>query len=143
MNQNPKNEYIARINRALDYIETHIDSNLTLEKIAGVAHFSPFHFHRIFRAMTGETLNHFIQRIRIEKAAVQLVGNKGKSITEIALDCGFSGSAAFARAFRDAFGQSASEWRKKRKTISNDRQQHGNGGKALFCPPCILTATLT
>lgn len=82
--------------------------------------------------MTGETLNHFIQRIRLEKAALQLAGNPEKSITEIALDCGFSGSAAFARAFREAFGQSASDWRKNRKMPGNDRKQHGNDWKVSF-----------
>ena len=65
-----KDEYTARINRVLDYIEANIDTALSLETLAGVAHFSPFHFHRIFKAMTGETLNRFIQRIRVEKAAM-------------------------------------------------------------------------
>jgi AraC family transcriptional regulator len=59
----------------------------------------------------GETLNQFIQRLRVEKAASMLTGNPKKSITEIAFDCGFSGSAAFARSFKETFGVSASEWR--------------------------------
>ncbi|MFC2042473.1 helix-turn-helix domain-containing protein [Chloroflexota bacterium] len=52
-----------------------------------------------------------MQRLRIEKAATMLVQNPKKSITEIALDCGFSGSSAFAWAFREVFRMSASEWR--------------------------------
>lgn len=106
-----REEYISRINRVIDYIEKNIDGDLSLERLSGIANFSPYHFHRIFKAMVGETLNQFIQRIRLEKAAVQLLDNPKKSITEIAFDCGFSGSATFARAFRDAFEMSASEWR--------------------------------
>jgi AraC family transcriptional regulator len=108
-----REEYVSRINRVIDYIETNIDKDLSLEILANVACFSQFHFHRIFRAMVGETLNQFIQRIRVEKAAAQLITNPKKSITEIAFDCGFSGSATFARAFRESFHISAREWRSK------------------------------
>lgn len=104
-------EYVARINRVMDYIEKHLDHELTLEELARVASFSRFHFHRVFGAMVGETLNHFIQRLRAEKAASQLRYNPKKSITEIALDCGFSSPATFGRVFRSFFQMSASEWR--------------------------------
>jgi len=108
-----KEEYVFRINRVIDYIEKNIDKDLSLDNLAKVANFSRFYFHRIFRAMVGETLNHFILRIRTEKAAAQLIVNPKKSITEIAFDCGFSGSATFARAFKETFQMSASEWRTK------------------------------
>ena len=106
-----REEYTARINRVIDYIEANIGKELSLAELAGVAHFSPFHFHRIFSAMVGETLNGFIWRIRVEKAADRLINNPRKSITEIALECGFSGSSTFARAFREAFHMSARQWR--------------------------------
>lgn len=105
-------EYIGRINRVIDYIEVHLDSELSLGVLAKVANFSAYHFHRIFKGVVGETLNQFIQRRRAEKAASMLIGNPAKSITEIAFDCGFSGSAAFARSFKETFGVSASEWRR-------------------------------
>jgi len=92
-----REEYISRINRVLDYVETHIDEDLTLEDLARVASFSPFYFHRIFGAMVGETLNAFVQRIRVEKAASKLISNPKKLVTEIALDCGFSGSTSCLR----------------------------------------------
>ncbi|HMR66375.1 MAG TPA: AraC family transcriptional regulator [Anaerolineae bacterium] len=104
-------EYTARINRVIDYIQTHLSQELSLDTLAGVANFSKFHFHRLFRVMTGETLNQFIQRLRLEKAANQLIHNPKKSITEIALDSGFSGSATFARAFKEMYQMSASDWR--------------------------------
>jgi AraC family transcriptional regulator len=106
-----RDEYIARVNRAIDYIEKNIDKDLSLNTLAGIAHFSRFHFHRIFRALVGETLNKYIQRVRVERAATQLIHNPKKSITEIALDCGFSGSASFARAFREFYDMSARQWR--------------------------------
>ncbi|HSV98929.1 MAG TPA: AraC family transcriptional regulator [Sedimentisphaerales bacterium] len=105
-------EYVGRINRVMDYIERNLDGDLSLAALARVANFSEFHFHRVFKGAVGETLNQFIQRRRVEKAAGFLAGNPAKSVTEITLDCGFSGSAAFARAFKDAFGISASQYRR-------------------------------
>ena len=106
-----RDEYTQRVNRVVDYIEAWIGEDLSLRELADVAEFSPFHFHRIFRAMVGETLNQFIQRIRIERAALKLINNPKEPVTGIALDCGFSGSAAFARAFKETFHMSATEWR--------------------------------
>jgi AraC family transcriptional regulator len=106
-------EYRARINRVIDYIEANIGRELSLRELAGVAHFSPFHFHRLFSAMVGETLSGFIQRIRLEKAAAKLATDPQKSITEVAFEYGFSSSSVFARAFKDSFGMSASQWRSK------------------------------
>ena len=62
----------APISRVIDFIESNIDQQLTLKKPADVASFSLFHFHRIFGAIVGEPLNRFIQRIRLEKAAIKL-----------------------------------------------------------------------
>ena len=104
-------EYAARINRVIDYIELNISKDLSLKEIANVAHFSPFHFHRIFTAIVGEPLNGFIKRLRLEKAAAMLLQNPTKSITEITFECGFSSSSAFARAFQEYFQMSASKWR--------------------------------
>jgi len=120
-----REEYISRINRVIDYIEKNIDKNLSLINLAKIANFSPFHFHRIFRAIAGEALNQFILRIRIEKAAAQLINNPKKSITEIAFDCGFSSSATFARAFKETFGMSATKWRsgKNRKISKTNSKQ--------------------
>ena len=103
--------YIASIQRVEDYIERHLSEPLNLEMLARVAHFSPYHFHRIFRVFTGETLNKFVARRRVERAASQLYTLPDKSITEIALDCGFSGAAAFARSFKAHFKMTASQWR--------------------------------
>jgi len=125
-------DYISRINRVLDYIDDNLDKNLTLKELANEAHFSPFHFHRIFRAFVGETLAQYISRIRLEKAATLLYSSPGMSITTIAFDCGFSSSATFARAFKDAFRTSASEWRKTiHSTDSKNRKPFRKHGKTI------------
>lgn len=131
-------EYRARINRVIDYIEKNIDSELSLEKLAEIANFSQFHFHRIFKGIMHETLNSFIQRLRITKAAGRLLADPKESITNVAFDFGFSGSATFARAFRDYFGMSASDWRnggwkesKICKSDSNFRIMESSDGKAF------------
>jgi AraC family transcriptional regulator len=112
-----RQEYIARINRVMDYIETHLNEETSLGKIAQIACFSPFHFHRIFTTLTGETLNNFIQRTRIEKAAQQLRNEKNISINEIANKCGFSSPAHFSRIFRRYFGLTAKEFRETEKAV--------------------------
>ena len=135
-------EYKSRINRVIDYIEANIGSELSLKELAGVAHFSPFHFHRIFGAMVGETLSGFIQRIRLEKAAMKLATDPKKSITEIAFESGFSSSSVFARAFRESFGMSASQWRRKAgKTESKESQAVSNMRQDFEVEPFYTRAT--
>src|SRR5215467_6244799 len=102
-------EYARRINRVIDYIRDNLDCTVTLEELAKVACFSEFHFHRIFSAVSGETLNNFTNRLRLEKAA-RLLRYSDRSLTDIALDCGFSSSATFSRAFRSGYDTSPSQF---------------------------------
>lgn len=112
-----RQEYTARINRVIDYIEQHFNEEITLDKIAQIACFSPFHFHRIFSTLTHETINSFIQRLRIEKAAQQLKIDENATISEIAYNCGFGSAAHFSRTFRKYFGLTAKEYRETEKAI--------------------------
>ena len=134
--QQLESEYRSRINRVMDHIQVHLDETLILEDLAGVACFSPYHFHRIFSALAGETLGDHIRRVRLERAAGMLGGNPYHPVTEIALSCGFSSSAAFARAFKAHFGMSASAWRKggskTSKTVSKISKQERKKRKAGF-----------
>jgi AraC family transcriptional regulator len=114
-------EYAARMNRVLDHIQRNLDQPLDLEGLAAVACFSPFHFHRIFHAWTGETLQAHIQRLRLERAALALVFDPRKPVTTIALDAGFGSAGAFARAFRAAFGMTATDWRKRKMCETNGK----------------------
>lgn len=104
-------DYMARVNTAQDYINTHITKNLTLGEIAAAANFSEYHFHRIFSSIVHESLYKYIRRLRLEKAAALLMYTHNKSITDIAMDCGFSDSAVFARAFKNHYGISASSYK--------------------------------
>ena len=108
-----KYDVLKRINRAIDYIRDHYCEDLDLETLAKIACFSKYHFHRIFRNHTGETVNEFIRHIRMEKAMRILGLDRSKSITEIALDCGFSSSQNFAKAFKSYFGVSPSRIREE------------------------------
>lgn len=124
-------EYRSRINRVLDYIDLHLEDPLTLEELAGVACFSPFHFHRIFHSVTGERLFQYIQRIRLEKAAFLLRSHTRRSVTDIALSCGFTNPAAFSRAFRRTFSLSPSRWRQEKSSAdSNIGTAQSNPGQA-------------
>jgi len=134
-----RREYAARMNRVVDYIQGHLADPLDLGRLAAVACFSPFHFHRLFRAWTGETLQAFVHRLRLERAAQLLTFDRFRSISEIALECGFSGSSAFARAFKAAFGISAGEWRKRKICQANrkpweDREDASLGFSKLAGP---------
>lgn len=104
-------EYAQRMNKVLDHIDQHLDAPLDLPTLAEVAHFSAYHFHRVFLAWVGETLGDYLWRRRLEVAAVHLAGNAQTSILEIALTVGFGSSEAFARAFKRRFGCTPSAWR--------------------------------
>jgi AraC family transcriptional regulator len=130
-----RSEYTARINRVIDHIDAHLSEEMSLDELAGVAGFSRFHFHRLFRAMVGETLGRYVARLRVERAASVLTANPTASITEVALDCAFGSSAAFARAFKARFGVSASEWRATAASKPGEAngklgEANGNEGKA-------------
>lgn len=117
-------EYISRINKVQDYIEANLERDLSLDVLADISGFSKFHFCRIFRGITKETLMSYINRVRLESAISILLHNPTMSITEIAMQFGFSDSAVFARSFKKYYGISATEIRrqysKNCKTDSKD-----------------------
>ena len=106
-------DYHERLLPVLVHIQDHLDEPLKLEDLAARAHFSPFHFHRVFRGMIGESLKQHIKRLRLERAAVQLK-TTGHSITAIAFDAGYETHESFTRAFRGAFAASPTEYRELR-----------------------------
>ena len=98
----------------IEYIDRHLDQNLDLATLADVAHFSAFHFHRLFHALQGEPLGDYVRRRRLETAGVRLRSQSRVSVLEIALGVGFGSAEAFTRAFRARFECSPSEWRKSK-----------------------------
>ena len=95
-------DYQARINRVLAHMAQHLDADLGTEELAREASLSAFHFHRIFRAITGETIGGLVRRLRLERAGQAL--RRGAPLIEVALDAGYGSPEAFGRAFREAFG---------------------------------------
>jgi AraC family transcriptional regulator len=109
-----KQIYLRRINRVIDHINEHLAEPLPLEKLARLAHFSPFHFHRVFRSLVGEPLHAFILRLRLEKALFLMRHGPKATLTEIALQCGFAASPDFSKAFKQAYGFSPREYSRER-----------------------------
>lgn len=107
-----RREYQRRISLAIDYINTHLDDEILPEQVAASAQFSKFHFYRLFKAMTGDSVAGFVRRLRLERAASQLAYNTDASITEIAIDASFASTQSFAKAFQRQFRMSPSEYRK-------------------------------
>jgi AraC family transcriptional regulator len=118
-------EYRRRVSLAMNYISGNLGEDLALEEIAGAASFSMFHFHRIFKAVVGETVAEFTRRLRLESAANRLLASR-HGITRIALDCGFSSSQNFAKAFRQHFGTTPSAYR-----LGKGGNASSKGGNAL------------
>lgn len=100
--------YISKINLVQDYIENHLEDELRIEDLARIASFSEFHFQRIYRQITGESLYSYIKRLRLEKAVFLLRSNRRLTIQDIALAVGFSNQASFAKALRERYKISAS-----------------------------------
>lgn len=126
---NPVDEYAERIHRVVDYIEAHLGEDLRLDALAAVGGLSKFHFHRVFHAFTGEPLYAFVLRLRLERAAAQIV-TEDRAITEIALACGFNDSSTFSRAFKKHFWSSPAQWRKDKKNRQSKIHQERFGAPA-------------
>ena len=107
-----RNEYERRIFMAVNYICENIDAHHSLDDLAKLTSFSKFHFHRIFRFVTGETVSDFARRLKMQKAAHKLLSNPRQDITTIAFESGYSSPQNFAKAFRKQFHCSPSEFRR-------------------------------
>ncbi|OYU85225.1 MAG: AraC family transcriptional regulator [Flavobacterium sp. BFFFF2] len=125
--------YIKRINHVLAFIETHLDEELSLQSLAAIAFYSPFHFHRLFLAITNETLNTYITRKRIERSAILLIHHKEYSIGEIATKNGFKNDSTFSKTFKKIYGESPSAFRKINKgNLSKIGQVNSNNGQVKY-----------
>ena len=105
-------DYKARLLRVIEHIHAHLDEPLQLATLARIAHLSPFHFHRVFTGMMGETVQGLVRRLRLERAATQLCARPRGGILEIALNAGYESHEAFTRAFARAFDTSPSRFQR-------------------------------
>jgi AraC family transcriptional regulator len=112
MTKSALDNYHCRMRRVLDHIDRHLDEDLSLAALSGVAAFSMHHFHRQFSATFGVSVHRYVQLARMKRASYQLTSHADASVTEIAMDAGYQTPDAFARAFRARIGQAPSEFRK-------------------------------
>jgi AraC family transcriptional regulator len=110
-------DYRSRILRVLVYIQGHLDDAISLDDLAAVAHFSPYHFHRVFRGMVGESVMGHIRRLRLERAAHRLK-YRDQPVTRVAFEAGYETHEAFTRAFAAMFGGPPSQFRGRHRTRS-------------------------
>lgn len=118
---------LQRINQAVNYVDQHLAHVITVASMAQQVNLSEFHFHRVFKAVTNEPFNQYLQRKRLEQALFELRSPKKESIQQISMNCGFSSQANFAKAFGNYFGFSASKYRKKQNSVINDDENSKNG----------------
>lgn len=110
---NTQRSYAARVEKVVAHLGERLDQPLTLEALAAIGHFSPYHFHRIYRGMMGETVTDTLRRMRLHRAAVELLHGT-RTLQEIARRCGYGSNAAFNRAFAQAYALPPGEFRRRR-----------------------------
>lgn len=113
--------YAEKLNRAIHFIESNLDKKILLKDIAAHAYLSEFHFHRIFKSATGETIKEFQLRLKIERAAIGLKYSQN-TIGQIAFDNGFENQETFTRAFKKHFGYTPLEYRERAKHETSLKQ---------------------
>ena len=129
------NDYIQRINKVVAYINDHLDAPLDLKTLAEVAALSEFHFHRVFKALKGETIGAHITRLRLE-ATARLLRYTPLPIEEIAFNIGYETPASLSKAFKNQYGITPSEYRTN-KDIYIMKKEIINPDLALKAPKII------
>ena len=120
---NDPNGYSERIQRVIDHVAGHLDEELDLETLAGVACLSPYHFHRVYRGLLGETVNETVRRLRLHRAAIDLL-DRELSIERTARRSGYESQAAFTRAFRAEYGEPPARYRGTRRLAQLDQARN-------------------
>lgn len=106
-------DHIDRLNRTLEYIEANLDKNIHLELLASRFALSKYHFHRIFKALIGDSPSRYIEKRRLSKAAEELL-HTNKRIIDIAFDHGFNSHESFIRSFKKIYSLSPGQFRKRK-----------------------------
>jgi AraC family transcriptional regulator len=105
-----RQSYAKRIERVVEYLAAHLDDTLDIHRLAEEAHLSPYHFHRVYVAMMGETVTETVRRKRIHASAVLLISSN-LTVAAIAERAGYTSVHAFSRAFRDGYGVTPARYR--------------------------------
>jgi AraC family transcriptional regulator len=100
-----------QIDKVVEFIDLHLSENLSLEQLAKVSTYSPYHFQRVFKRLIGETPAGYVKRMRLENAAHMLIYEQQLPITQIAFICGFSSLSYFTYSFNAYFKANPKSWR--------------------------------
>ena len=120
-------ELNRRLLRARDAMDRAYAEPLDVRAVAAVAHISPAHFSRSFRAVFGESPHRYLQRRRVERSMF-LLRESDRTVTDICFDVGFSSVGTFSRTFREIVGQTPSAY----------REGHG----PIVAPHCVQLAAM-
>jgi AraC family transcriptional regulator len=112
MTDRDRDAFLARFRRVLAHVDAHLEEELSVERLSGVAAYSKHHFHRQFSALFGLGVHEYVQRVRMKRAAYDLAFRE-RSVLDVALDAGYESPEAFARAFKKTTGQTPSDFRKQ------------------------------
>lgn len=110
-NSEASNSYQTRLNRVVDHLHAHLESDINHEDLAAIACLSPYHWHRIYKAMQGETVSATLKRLRLDRAADRLA-NSDLAIGVIGDRAGYGTLESFSRAFKKAYGRAPADYRK-------------------------------
>jgi AraC family transcriptional regulator len=105
-----RSDYAERLERVFQWLADHLDDTLDLTRLAEVACLSPYHFHRVYRSMQGETAADTVRRLRLHRAAVELITGE-LPIPRVARRAGYGSQEAFTRAFKAAYGVPPARYR--------------------------------
>lgn len=107
--------YENRLRRVSAYIHDHLDEELDMERLAEIACMSSYHWHRIYRAIYGETLAATVKRLRLHHAAGEIVRTE-LAVSEIAKRSGYPNLQSFNRIFKSVYGMPPARYRKREAT---------------------------
>jgi len=105
-----RSDYAMRLERVFRWLADHLDDTLDLARLSEVAAMSPYHFHRTYHAMQGETAAETVRRLRLHRAAVELITGE-LPVPRVARRAGYGSQEAFTRAFRAAYGVPPARYR--------------------------------
>lgn len=131
-------DYLKQVQKGIDYIEANLDVDIHSSKVAGAAGISQWHFQRIFKALSSETLKTYIRSRRLANSLDKLLGGNDK-IIDIAICAGFESQESFSRAFKKSFQLTPAQYRKlgdkslflKKAQFSSEYLRHINTGLSL------------
>lgn len=124
--RNDPSAYLERLNRVLDHIRADPGGAHTVDSLAAIACFSPFHFHRVFTSLIGETVGSFVRRVRLERAVALMKALPGRSLSRIALQSGFASLSDMSRAFRAAYGMAPARWDRATPLMENRKNRQAD-----------------